>query len=180
MKVFVVISNAAFLYREIRHHVSRDPSSGIICPVFVEASFNCKKSGRKTFLPDAGQRSPATIAGMELTAGADHQDPPVGTASPKRVATLGPTALALTATRRVTNAQALSLFSAVLHFAHGHPNWCCARPGSLSDLHSRLRPRSHRPSGSSQFPLFSGGFPFRLVRSARISYLEHIRLEQYA
>ena len=28
-------------------------------PVLPEASFNCEKSGRETFLPDAGQRSRA-------------------------------------------------------------------------------------------------------------------------
>ena len=35
----------------------------IIYPVFAEASFNCEKSGRETFLPDVGQRSRATIPG---------------------------------------------------------------------------------------------------------------------
>ena len=34
----------------------------IIYPVLAEASFHCKKSG-ETFLPDAGQRSRATIPG---------------------------------------------------------------------------------------------------------------------
>src|SRR5215471_11311732 len=35
----------------------------IIYPVLAEASFNCEKSGRETFLPDVGQRSRATIPG---------------------------------------------------------------------------------------------------------------------
>jgi hypothetical protein len=32
-------------------------------PVLPETSFNCEKSGRETFLPDAGQRSRTTTPG---------------------------------------------------------------------------------------------------------------------
>jgi hypothetical protein len=35
----------------------------IFYPVLAEASFNCEKSGRETFLPDVGRRSRATIPG---------------------------------------------------------------------------------------------------------------------
>ena len=53
-KVFAVILNAVFLDRGL---IMR------IYPVLAEASFNCEKSGRETFLPDVGQRSRAIIPG---------------------------------------------------------------------------------------------------------------------
>ena len=59
----------------------------IIYPVLAEASFNCEKSGRETFLPDVGQRSRATIPGDDP--GDQHPSEDTSTAKKAAAKTVG-------------------------------------------------------------------------------------------